>query len=540
MSSRPPFSLEPFSLDDSPANVSRARARARLGKLTKFVDTHPERGKAVFHPVRIDPETGEIVRLDLEKSRKRGREVVQYDQDAADLERWMLKGWARRLLMKVEDRDKRVRVPWSEIVWLPDLEPVPRRCVRVRERFRVETLYQDGEAVQRRAARFRVCNCCRDKISRDTPPEVWYSDSTARATFHKVKVCGSVWTCPVCSRRINLQRQAQIRAAYDLFVTSAPEFSDLHSRKASRWGDAVMVTFTIRHGAGDDLADLLGKLKEADRIQQRTYAYKSLMGYTRTVKGRRVQVPSKLGYVGRISTTEMTHGLNGWHPHLHQLWFFDRRLTAAEIEDFRAALFKEWLTACGSVDLPLPLEFVEHQDRDGLTVRKAVGVDCRRALSAEEYLTKFGHDRSWGPEREMASQHIKGARKGGRTPFQLLYDYGQGDARAGELFADFAEATLGRHQVEFSHRLRKRLVELGLNEVLASDEELAAQLGQDSRLLGELTDADFEALCTLDRVHSPLQWLEPFGMVLHIAKREGFDAAIYWIRSLPSYRGPPS
>jgi hypothetical protein len=520
--------------------VARARARARLGKLTKYVDTHPERGKAVFLPERIDPETGEIVRLDLDKSRKRGREVVQYDQDAADLERWMLKGWARRLLMKVEDRDKRVRVPWSEIVWLPDLEPVPRRCVRVRERFRVETLRRDGEAVQRRAARFRVCNCCRDKISRDTPPEVWYSDSTARATFHKVKVCGSVWTCPVCSRRINLQRQAQIRAAYDLFVTSAPEFSDLHSRAVSRWGDAVMVTFTIRHGAGDDLADLLGKLKEADRIQQRTYAYKSLMGYTRTVKGRRVRVSSKLGYVGRISTTEMTHGLNGWHPHLHQLWFFDRRLTAAEIEDFRAALFKEWLTACGSVDLPLPLEFAEHQDRDGLTVRKAVGVDCRRALSAEEYLTKFGHDRSWGPEREMASQHIKGARKGGRTPFQLLYDYGQGDARAGELFADFAEATLGRHQVEFSHRLRKRLVELGLNEVLASDEELAAQLGEDSRLLGELTDADFEALCTLDRVRSPLQWLEPFGMTLHICKHQGFDAAIQWIRSLPSYRGPPS
>lgn len=463
------------------------------------------------------------------------------DRDAADLQRWILQQAARRLLMRVEERDWRIKVPYTEIAWLPDLSPVPRRVAPVRDRYRLEVrcelLGGSWEPVQALAVRHRVCLCSRQKIAKDVQPEIWRSrpdeSGLVRASFHKVVVCGSVWTCTVCSPRIGLRRQDHIRTAYDLLLNAAPWASDVHSRKEYRWADALMVTFTIRHGAGDSLAGLFAKLKLADgRYLQTSYAYKCLVGYTHVKKGRRLSVPSTLGYVGRISATEITYGDRGWHPHSHQLWFFDQRLTPRDIESLRSTLFREWLKACAAVDLPLPLEFTPGDPESS----KPLGVDCRRALSAEEYLSKFGHERDWGPERELASHHVKGGRRGGRTPFRLLQDYASGDVRAGELFVAYAEATRGRHQLEFSKGLKRRLRESGFSDIDATDEELAARLGEDSDLFAQLTDADFEALSNLEKCEGhPMQFFEPFGYVLHLAKYSGIHTVLTWIRSLPSY-----
>lgn len=476
----------------------------------------------------IDPETGEIRTWERVAGAGGVSWREAYDQDAADLDRWILHGYARRLLLHVEERDKRRRVRWSELAFFSEVATRRVRSVLVADRYRLEveprpafSRLADRKVVtaeQKRAGRFRVINCCRDKIGADVAPEVWYSDRSQRASYHKVGVCGSVWTCPICSRRINLARQAHIRAAYELFVTRKSELAP-----GVRDGDAVMVTFTVRHGVGDDLARLFDQLKAADRAHlQKSYAYKRLVGYSRTVGGVRVRVPSSLGYVGRVTATEVTHGKNGWHPHSHQLWFFDRRLTAAELEGLRAELFAEWRAACVAVGLPAPAEFVQG---------KAIGVDVRRALSAEEYLTKFGHERQWGPEREVASQHVKRS-QGGRTAFQLLHDYSQGDKAAGALFRTFAEATLGRHQLQWSQGIRERLVALGLAEILESDEALAAARDDGARLLGELDDDDWGAVLGAERYG-----IEAHGTLLAICKRAGFDAAREWLRSLPSYVG---
>lgn len=474
----------------------------------------------------VDAETGEVqtwVRVDARSGATWRRD---YDQDAADLERWMLQGYARRLLWQFEDRDARRKVPFTEVAPYCELHTGAIRWAAVAERYRLElepvpafTRLEDRamiEAKQKRAALYRVVNCCRDKIGNSVAPEIWYSDEAQRASYHKVAVCGSVWTCPICSRRINLGRQGEIAAAYNLFVGGKPEL-----RPGVRDGDAMLVTLTVRHGVGDDLGVLLDALKLADRTQQKSYGYKCLVGFKRTVNKVRVSVPSEVAYIGRISATELTHGQNGWHPHLHQLWFFDRRLTSQEVERIRADLFQAWRAACVKVGLPAPLEF----SKGG----RALGVDVRRALSAEEYLTKFAHERQWSPEREIASQHSKGGRSG-RSAFQLLADYAQGDQHAGALFRVFAGATLRRHQLQWSQGLLERLRELGYDEVLASDEELAAGRDEGARLMGELGDAEWSALVGAARFG-----IEAHGTTLAIAKSSGFDAAVAFLRSLPSF-----
>jgi hypothetical protein len=474
----------------------------------------------------VDSETGEVLKIQEVTARDGSQTVrVAYDQDAVDLERWMMKAHARRLLMKVEMRDKKVKIPYTEIVPYTDIETRQRRYAPYADRFRFEVVPdKNGNPVQKKAVVYRVVNCTRSKITNDTQPEIWHSKVTDRAAFHKVQLCGSVWTCPTCSRKINLGRQAQIQRCYDLF-------------QQAKSSDVMMVTFTVPHGWADKTADTLDMLKDADRgHMQKSWGYRVLVGHTRTVKGVKVRFPSTLDYVGRISATEITYGKNGAHPHLHQLWFFDRRLKASEIEGMRSALFKEWKSACVAAGLPEPMEFAP-SSRAGRRGH-ALGVDVRRALSAAEYISKFGSERTWGPEKEMASSHVKKAKKG-KTPFQLLYDASLGDEASGDLFRDYAAATLGRHQLEFSHSLRRRLEELGVDDLDVSDEELAQQLAEESSQLGTLTDADFEALCNYDPClyakDSAKPGPDPFGTVLALCKSSGFDKAIAWVRSLPSY-----
>jgi hypothetical protein len=472
-------------------------------------------------------EAGEIVTIQT-VTLKDGSAVVRekYDQDAVDLERWMMKGHARKLLMKVETRDKKIKIRYTEIAPYSELATRRVRYAPVADRFRFEVMPgKDDKPVQKKAAVYRVVNCTRSKIDNQTQPEVWHSKQSDRAAFHKVQLCGSVWTCPTCSRKINLGRQKQIQRCYDLF-------------QQSKKSDVMMMTFTVPHGWSDKTATTLAMLKDADRgHMQKSWGYRTLVGYSRTVKGVKVRVASPLAYVGRVSATEITYGKHGAHPHLHQLWFFDRRLTAKEVEQLRADLYREWASACVAAGLPRPQEFTPPL-RAG-NRGKALGVDVRRALSAAEYMAKSGNaERTWGPEKEMASAHVKTSKKG-RSPFQLLFDAANGDDKAGELFRDFAAATLGRHQLEFSHSLRRRLEELGVDDLDASDEELARQLAEDSVKLGTLTDSDFTALCNFDPYtmgHKP-GVLAPnaFGTLLAICKLSGFDDAIRWLRTLPTY-----
>lgn len=505
-------SISSASTPCPPAAQARtaSAAQAALGKLTKYADTN--------RVETVDQDTGEVLCFQR-VSANGGPEIFtpKYDQDAVDLERWMLKHHARRLLMIFEERTKTKKYTFVDDFGTLRTKYAPPATVHSYDYAGQEYEYKFD--AKKNAPVYRVINCSRSKIGMAVQPEIWHSIETDRCSFHNVVLCGSVWTCPTCSRKINLSRQAQIKGCYEAF-------------KAQPAADTLMITFTIKHGITDLLTDLFDLLKTADRKHlQKSYGYKKLVGYKRTLKGASVAVASAYGYAGRISTTEITHGKSGWHPHSHQLWFFDKKLSAKEIEEIRKLLFKAWKAACKAVGLPAPIEF----HTDPLTgKKKAIGVDVRRALTADEYMAKFGTGavRKWAPEKEMASSHVKTAKHGGRSAFEILADAADGCKDSAALFRVYADATLGRHQLEFSTGLKKRLRTLApdvFDEVELSDDVLAAQEGSDSNLIGTLTDADYTALC---KHKGPV---EPFGTCLYLAKTQGFDAAVKWIRSLPTY-----
>ena len=70
---------------------------------------------------------------------------------------------------------------------------------------------------------------------------------------------------------------------------------------------ALMITFTFPHVKTQALDDILTRFKDAlDEMR----ANGSWRRYFKSID-----------FEGLITSTEITHGFNGWHPHTHELYF---------------------------------------------------------------------------------------------------------------------------------------------------------------------------------------------------------------------------
>lgn len=485
----------------------------------------------------FDPETGELFQYTY--CEKRQEWLKDWDRDEALLERWMLQRYAKNYLSRPEfweDREKAVYAPYTDLtakVQYCDIstrevvsvlahtigQPVvkQKRHFLSGSRFSdVETRAESSTKAVNRAPIFRVVSCFGSKVPKKSA-ELHQNVDSGSVCWHNVAVCGSVWTCPICSAKINRARRDEISRAYE--AVSKDE------------GCAYMFTFTLKHGLGDDLNDLLGKMKEAFQHFQKSSSFKEVTRKKALVRPQADSLPF-LGYIGRIANLEVTYGQrNGWHPHEHHLWFFRRELTPSEVVKIRDRLFDAWKAACLSVGLPAPKKFGKNPDGS----RRCIALDIRKAMSAQEYLTKFGQfdsdgslrERRWGPEKELAGAHIKKATTKGATPFQLLYQAAQGCVHSRERFVEFAQAFKGRHQLQFSRSLKTYLSSLEESVVVDDSEEgdlaLASALDGDSVLFLQLTDHQFDKV-----VRNRAQ-----GSLLIIARNQGLSAVLEFLAQLP-------
>lgn len=253
--------------------------------------------------------------------------------------------------------------------------------------------------------------------------------------------CASIWSCPLCAPVIREARAADIQLASD--------------RVRDAGGSALFVTATGPHRKGDPLGPLFDLAAR--------FGHLCLVGR----KWREFQ--DRFGYIGIIRAIEVTYGAppfdNGWHPHLHGLFFFDRVLTAAEVLEFRTWLFSRWqgvLTSKGFGAL--------HPEK---------GVDVRPVTDAaglSEYLTAV--EGGWGVGLEVARGDLKYK---GKTPLDLLALFADtGDLVARALWLEYERVTFGRRAIQWSPGLRAKLLP---DVVELTDEEAASAEGEDEVLL---------------------------------------------------------
>jgi hypothetical protein len=232
------------------------------------------------------------------------------------------------------------------------------------------------------------------------------------AYFGNIVTCKSVWHCAVCAAKIAEERRREIA-----HVVNAAQAA----------GCAVfMLTFTQGHKG----------FHEPKALRQAVTGR-----WRRMLAGKGWQeIRANCRILGFCRALEVTHGQNGWHPHLHILVFFEAHTSA---QDVGRALC--WLTS----------RWVRYAVADGYECSENAQNlrDVRVGSEAGEYISKFGVD--W----EMSHAHLKKSR-GGRTPFQILADYKLGRSSIdADLFTQYGVAFKGARQLTWSGKIRKMFPE---------------------------------------------------------------------------------
>lgn len=231
-------------------------------------------------------------------------------------------------------------------------------------------------------------------------------------------ICGNAWSCPVCAHRVRMRHAAQVKHV---------------AESARREGCSVyLVTLTLRHSWGDDLRAMRAGLADA---------------WTRVQRGAPwARWKRRVGWIGAVRAMEVTHGRNGWHPHLHLLVVTEEPLQ----EEPCAWLAHRWSSMVRRALGPAHLPVTRLSRRDGIrpedVVFRTPGLDVVRAHDgdgAAAYMTKLGLE-------------VAGASKGRRTPWSLLSDASDGDRWAAGMWAHYRTAMDRTKVVTYTRSLRDR------------------------------------------------------------------------------------
>lgn len=271
-----------------------------------------------------------------------------------------------------------------------------------------------------------------------------------------VETCGSVWMCPVCASKISERRREELAAA----VRRGEELGH-------RW---LLVTYTIQHNAHHSLKSSLDGLLAA------------LKAVASCRAGREFR--ERHGFRGMIKDLEITHGSNGWHPHVHMLMLVD---PSTDPEQFCAELRILWQKC---VHLK------------AMRTVNAHGIDVQAAdMTVAEYVTKFGRERRWGLESEAAKSVVKMSKGSSRSPLGLLEAAEEGCDASAALWREYAGVMKGKRQLTWSKGLRAYL---GLSDE-ASDEEIAAEEAPGGECVLQISSRDWERVWGNDAVYEVLE-----------------------------------
>jgi hypothetical protein len=251
-----------------------------------------------------------------------------------------------------------------------------------------------------------------------------------------MSTCGSGFACPVCAAKIRYHR--------------ADEASRALVAALEQGFGALFVTRTIPHTAEDTLGVTLGLLAEGRRYVANQQGVKA--------------VRRAAGYVGAIAAKEITYGYNGWHPHSHDIEYYERELSLANFAAL-SSVYYEYLS-----------RFYSRNGFEGLSRQHGVRVEQLQldGVSLAKYLAKVqeGADIRLYTAQELTRWDLKQGRAGSIMPFDIACAFFEtGDMELLDLYHEYERETFGRSVIRFTKGLRARLL---LQETEKTDEELAA------------------------------------------------------------------
>ena len=295
-----------------------------------------------------------------------------------------------------------------------------------------------------------IAMCARGIIPGRGGVEIRKMDGSRSSYFGNLVLCNSLWACPVCASRITENSRQELESA----IAWNPQFCFL------------MMTNTVPHHANERLLVVLRRLGEIG------HAFNS---------GRAMQgIKEKHGILGNIWTVETTHGLNGWHPHRHNVLVTDWGADLYQMPEGERIRYIDERT--GYLELDMWTHYLHCAERLGLEVSPEA-FDVRGSDDGvADYVTKHGRlpdvERKkgvkWGVADELTKSIVKDARGGNRSVWELPLDCYNGDEQAGLLFREYYAATKGQKFMHYSRGLRALLgigAEKSMDELVSEDEK---------------------------------------------------------------------
>lgn len=298
------------------------------------------------------------------------------------------------------------------------------------------------------------------------------------ANYRNLATCGSLWACPVCASKIQERRRLELE-----HLVQWANDQDLQ---------AIMVTFTFPHASFDTLEDLLARQSDAFKRFRAGGPFR--------------RFKADIAFRGLVRSLEVTHGVNGWHPHTHELWL----VSPAVGQEIRARLVELWERACIAAGLLDPL------DQAKLQAFRVHSVDVRTNATSGDYLAKQDSSRKWGITHEVAKATSKAGKAKGVHPHEFLVRKAKGDAAR---YFEYLDGMKGKRQLFWSPGLKDAC---GLDDL--SDEDLSLS-GDDADLLGNLGQDDWDFIRSKRCAAQVLDAAEigGWGLVLRYMKRLGHN-----------------
>lgn len=376
---------------------------------------------------------------------------------------------------------------------------------------------------------------------RSTGGDVGVHLQDGKAGLSNLQSCGSGWVCPVCSGKIQASRAAELGAVL------------AYGREQKH--TLAMITLTVRHKRGDSLSSVWdavsagwhavtggqgpkywGSEKSEDFLERlgrwEQGCFEAAAGRGRWPRGgragirpvRRVGDREARGVVGWARAVEVTHGLNGWHVHVHAVVMLEGDATTAKANALLLAdsMFDRWQTGI------VKAGFTAVKALGGLHVTVAEGASKRLA----EYLTKDQFGTGDTAEKIRASVGKKGrklaleaalgdakrGKRGGRTPFQVLDEIDFADPGQDlAIWREWVSGSAGRLALTWSRGFRALVPDLP--DEPKTDEQIADEQLESAPLLS-LTPAGWAVV--VDRQ----------GELLNVMEAGGLAGLIEWLRGV--------
>lgn len=329
---------------------------------------------------------------------------------------------------------------------------------------------------------------CHTRIIRATgiTPSVMilHCEETQDNLLYGLATCHSAWSCPICTAKTLAQRGNDIACAIDAMAT-------WYQQKA------IMITFTIPHykymTCKQTYDQLLKTWRRFSRGGLRAYNATAIKkDNTKKTKGENPygKFRHELSSTHFVKAFEFTWGDNGWHPHIHMLFWVPTKNWDKILSHEKSLIDSWWHCAKSEFLKTLNKKYPDKKERNKKHTEKIYSDSKKKAhkplyISVDKdgkptvqkssfYVAGFTtfDQKEWAANQELtAGTRIKTAKDGHLTPFQMLTKAEKADNQAEKdkwlkLYIDYATTTAGHRRFDFSHTKSKNLTIPTLKEII--------------------------------------------------------------------------